>query len=312
MGTGIFFLIESIFYMCLLSVIFFSKKNYKSLEKKIYKNLILIICLELFFELALYFLVPFYNKYDICIYVAKIYCIFVILWIKKFCEYISVIALEKVKYKYIKHLLNAIIFLIIILISSNKIYFYNLDNKIYTFGKSVNSLYLGCFIYFCIAIFLLLTSLNKIKDKKMVPLLFFLIIGGISAVIQYFYPYLLLAVQVHAFITFLMYFTIENPDMKLLEELSINKNLLQHSNEEKSNLLFKLTQDVKLPIENICNTSKDMLNMKKVVDLKNNSKLINDDANKVRFIINNVLNINDIDYNKIKVFNDTYDINIKN
>ena len=309
MGTGIFFLIESIFYMCLLSVIFFSKKNYKDIEKKIYKNLIIIICLELFFELALYFLAPFYNKYDICIYVAKIYCMLVILWIKKFCEYISVISLNGKILKYVKYLLTLIVLITITLITVNKIYFYNYENKIYTYGKSVNSLYLGCFIYFCIAMFFLLSNLKKLKDKKMLPLLFFLIIGGISAIIQYFYPYLLLAVQVHAFITFLMYFTIENPDMKLLEELAVNKNLLQHSNEEKSNLLFKLTQDVKLPIENICKTSKDMLNMKKVIDLKNNSKLINDDANRVRFIINNVLDINDIDYNKIKVFNDTYDIN---
>ena len=309
MGTGIFFLIESIFYMCLLSVIFFSKKNYKDIEKKIYKNLIIIICLELFFELALYFLAPFYNKYDICIYVAKIYCILVILWIKKFCEYISVISLNGKILKYVKYLLTLIVLITITLITVNKIYFYNYENKIYTYGKSVNSLYLGCFIYFFIAMFFLLSNLKKLKDKKMLPLLFFLIIGGVSAIIQYFYPYLLLAVQVHAFITFLMYFTIENPDMKLLEELAVNKNLLQHSNEEKSNLLFKLTQDVKLPVENICNTSKDMLNMKKVIDLKNNSKLINDDANRVRFIINNVLNINDIDYNKIKVFNDIYDIN---
>ena len=309
MGTGIFFLIESIFYMCLLSVIFFSKKNYKDIEKKIYKNLIIIICLELFFELALYFLTPFYNKYDICIYVAKIYCMLVILWIKKFCEYISVISLNGKILKYVKYLLTLIVLITITLITVNKIYFYNYENKIYTYGKSVNSLYLGCFIYFFIAMFFLLSNLKKLKDKKMLPLLFFLIIGGISAIIQYFYPYLLLAVQVHAFITFLMYFTIENPDMKLLEELAVNKNLLQHSNEEKSNLLFKLTQDVKLPIENICKTSKDMLNMKKVIDLKNNSKLINDDANRVRFIINNVLDINDIDFNKIKVFDDTYDIN---
>lgn len=309
MGTGIFFLIESIFYMCLLSVIFFSKKNYKDIEKKIYKNLIIIICLELFFELALYFLAPFYNKYDICIYVAKIYCMLVILWIKKFCEYISIISLNGKILKYVKYLLTLIVLITITLITVNKIYFYNYENKIYTYGKSVNSLYLGCFIYFFIAMFFLLSNLKKLKDKKMLPLLFFLIIGGISAIIQYFYPYLLLAVQVHAFITFLMYFTIENPDMKLLEELAVNKNLLQHSNEEKSNLLFKLTQDVKLPIENICNTSKDMLNMKKVIDLKNNSKLINDDANRVRFIINNVLDINDIDFNKIKVFDDTYDIN---
>ena len=309
MGTGIFFLIESIFYMCLLSVIFFSKKNYKDIEKKIYKNLIIIICLELFFELALYFLAPFYNKYDICIYVAKIYCMLVILWIKKFCEYISVISLNGKILKYVKYLLTLIVLITITLITVNKIYFYNYENKIYTYGKSVNSLYLGCFIYFFIAMFFLLSNLKKLKDKKMLPLLFFLIIGGISAIIQYFYPYLLLAVQVHAFITFLMYFTIENPDMKLLEELTINKNLLQHSNEEKSNLLFKLTQDVKLPIENICKTSKDMLSMRKVIDLKNNSKLINDDANRVRFIINNVLDINDIDFNKIKVFDDTYDIN---
>ena len=309
MGTGIFFLIESIFYMCLLSVIFFSKKNYKDIEKKIYKNLIIIICLELFFELASYFLVPFYNKYDICIYVAKIYCMLVILWIKNFCEYISIISLNGKILKYVKYLLTLIVLITITLITVNKIYFYNYENKIYTYGKSVNSLYLGCFIYFFIAMFFLLSNLKKLKDKKMLPLLFFLIIGGISAIIQYFYPYLLLAVQVHAFITFLMYFTIENPDMKLLEELAVNKNLLQHSNEEKSNLLFKLTQDVKLPIENICKTSKDMLNMKKVIDLKNNSKSINDDANRVRFIINNVLDINDIDFNKIKVFDDTYDIN---
>ena len=53
MGTGIFFLLEAIFYMVLLMIIYFNKPRFKNKENKMYSFLIIVAILELLTELSL-------------------------------------------------------------------------------------------------------------------------------------------------------------------------------------------------------------------------------------------------------------------
>ncbi len=46
-------------------------------------------------------------------------------------------------------------------------------------------------------------------------------------------PELLLATTMDTFITVIMYFTIENPDKKLLEEIHMSKKIADAANEDK-------------------------------------------------------------------------------
>ena len=291
----------------LLNLVFNFKSNIGSLETKIYSKMLITNLIDSLLVSIIIFwgyignynmnIIKILNKIDFVMY---------LLWISNFFIYNYNIKFTNEKVLKLVKLFNVIVVIIIFI---TKVVPYNNDGIMFVTGISSNILYIVILLYLVSSMYVFIRYIKHFY-KKTIPLLVLIAIIIFALVIRKNNPELIVMPAVLSVMNLIMYFTIENPDMKLLEELALNKNLLQHSNEEKSNLLFKLTQDVKLPVENICNNSKDMLNMKKVNDLKNSSKLINDDANRVRFIINDVLNINDIDYNKIKVFNDTYDINI--
>ncbi len=291
----------------LLNLVFNFKSNIGSLETKIYSKMLITNLIDSLLVSIIIFwgyignynmnIIKILNKIDFVMY---------LLWISNFFIYNYNIKFTNEKVLKLVKLFNVIVVIIIFI---TKVVPYNNDGIMFVTGISSNILYIVILLYLVSSMYVFIRYIKHFY-KKTIPLLVLIAIIIFALVIRKNNPELIVMPAVLSVMNLIMYFTIENPDMKLLEELALNKNLLQHSNEEKSNLLFKLTQDVKLPVENICNNSKDMLNMKKINDLKNSSKLINDDANRVRFIINDVLNINDIDYNKIKVFNDTYDINI--
>ncbi len=317
MSGTIFMSVASLGYIIMLMIVVFKKHWNNTSENKIFVKLIMISFMSLISEIYITML-PANINFKPFVISMKIYLLFLILWVSKFMEYVFIITRNNKnrvkidyakKYKKIRYIFTICTLLIMFLSYKLPIYFFNENGMKYSYGPSVNVVFILTGFYSLVMWFYIIKNFKHLKEKEYLPIIVLVLLLLATVVVQKINPSFLIANTSFAMITVLMYFTIENPDMKLLEELAVNKNLLQHSNEEKSNLLFKLTQDVKLPVENICNTSKDMLNMKKVIDLKNNSKLINDDANRVRFIINNVLNINDIDYNKIKVFNDTYDIN---
>ena len=302
--------ISGLVYIILVAIVFFKRKKFKSLETHIYGYLIIMTTLELICGISGVFTIKYMvNNPTLNKIVNLLYLIFLDGWILLFCFYVISLS-ENIKNKpKIKKYFKLIYLLVTIIIFCLPINFINKNNIIYSYGKGVNFAYALAILCIIIILYCSVKNINKLWNKKYIPMFLFLFLGTVALVLQIINPKLFLVSPLEVLVTITMFFTIENPDVNLVNEINKNKNLLQHSNEEKSNLLFKLTQDVKLPIENICKTSKDMLNMKKVIDLKNNSKLINDNANRVRFIINNVLDINDIDYNKIKVFNDTYDIN---
>ena len=296
----------SLIIATLLNLVFNFKSNIGTIETKIYSKMLVFNLIDSLLVSIIIFwgyignynmnVIKILNKVDFVMYLLWISCFFIYNYNIKFNN-------EK-----ILKLIKKINILIILIIFATKVTPYNNNGIMFVSGTSSNVLYVAILLYLIASIYIFVRHIKHFY-KKTIPLLVLITIIIFALIVRKSNPALIIMPAILSIMNLIMYFTIENPDMKLLEELAVNKNLLQHSNEEKSNLLFKLTQDVKLPIENICSTSKDMLNMKKVIDLKNGSKLINDDANRVRFIINNVLNINDIDYNKIKVFNDTYDIN---
>ncbi|UKI27910.1 MAG: hypothetical protein L6V91_05060 [Bacilli bacterium] len=80
-------------------------------------------------------------------------------------------------------------------------------------------------------------------------------------------PGLLLATPIHAFITFLMYFTIENPDVKMIEEYHKAKEISDNANEDKTMFLYNMTNDIRLITKDI-NISTD-----KIIDEMSNKKL---------------------------------------
>ena len=320
MYTGVFFLMEAIAYSILLIIIYFKKKIFNSKENKVYSLLVIISFIELILELILDYVGPLYHKIPtISFFVAKLYCAFIELWITLLLCYVMYVLINiKKKEKYLIITRYTFIALGIIFATLNFILPLNFmydGNIAYTYGPSVNIVYISAGLYSITGIIFLLINSKNIKDKRFYPILLFLILGGIGSLIQYKNPGLLLAVPIHSFITFLMYFTIENPDTEMLEEVHKAKVISDNANEEKTMFLYNITNEIRGITKDINYEADNILNEtdNKKVDLN----IVNDSAREIKgntakftTMTNEILDISQVDASNIKIYNEKYSIKL--
>ena len=320
MYTGIYFLIEAIVYSMLLMTVYFRKKVFKSKENKVYSILVVVSFFELIVELILDFVGPMYKEIpNVSYFVARLFSFGVELWITILLCYVLFVCLSiKKKERYIPVVRNIAVVLMIVFTTLNFILPLNFkyDGYIaYTYGPSVNIIYLSAFLYSFIGIIALIRNIKNIKDKRFFPILIFLIVGGIASYIQYMNPRLLLATPIHAFITFLMYFTIENPDVKMIEEYHKAKEISDNANEDKTMFLYNMTNDIRLITKDInYNTDaaiNEMSNKKVDKDLVNDYlRAIKENTARFTTMTNEILDVDSIDSASIKVYDDKYNIKL--
>ena len=320
MYTGIYFLIEAIVYSMLLMTVYFRKKVFKSKENKVYSILVVVSFFELIVELILDFVGPMYKEIpNVSYFVARLFSFGVELWITILLCYVLFVCLSiKKKERYIPVVRNIAVVLMIVFTTLNFILPLNFkyDGYIaYTYGPSVNIIYLSAFLYSFVGIIALIRNIKNIKDKRFFPILIFLIVGGSASYIQYRNPGLLLATPIHAFITFLMYFTIENPDVKMIEEYHKAKEISDNANEDKTMFLYNMTNDIRLITKDInYNTDaaiNEMSNKKVDKDLVNDYlRAIKENTARFTTMTNEILDVDSIDSASIKVYDDKYNIKL--
>ena len=321
MIIGISVISCSLIYSIMLFILYFSKQRIKNMENRIYSVLVVINVLGLVLELlCCYF--TYANGHSVlesfmCVLCNKLFVVYMITWISIFTFYIFYISFsnrEKIKkdlekpqskIKKIVFVLYAILAITTVFLPIDYIYD---GTYVYSEGPAVNLAVLcaGIFVIFDILCFVL--NRKFINPKQYIPLviLILLMIGVIA--IRLMNPGIVLINSTFAFVTLLMYHTIENPDMQLIGELYENKKLIEKSNEDTSKFLFRITQDLKAPVKEIIETSSEMKSMKSKEDLIEASTHINNQGNQVDYLINRALNISTMDTSNIKIFENKYNV----
>lgn len=311
MGTGIYFTIEAYVYIFLLIVVYFNKKNFKNIENHVYEILIFITFLELTVEIILDFVGPLYLTIPkISYFFAKLYCLLLIIWNCHICMYVIIISLkmkEKDKYiKYVRPLLLATCTIFLVLCTILPIKFLYRTNIAYTYGKSVNTVYLSGVFYIVLGTIFFLWNYKKIKDRRFIPMIVLITFGSICSFIQFKNPELLLTTSVHTFITFLMYFTIENPDLIMIEELTKAKTISEKTNDEKSKFLFEVTNDIEDKLDKVNNLYSEMNSLNPSKEMQNDLTKLKNIIDISRVTIKKTIDVSEIDARKLKILNNKY------
>ena len=144
-------------------------------------------------------------------------------------------------------------------------------------GPAVSVLYI-CFVVLCIYMcYFLFRNQNKISFFKRIPLFLFLIFLSLISLYQLFNADFNDLTFLFAFCIIGIYFTIENPDISLMEELEVaNKNAIE-ADKEKTEFLSRMSHEIRTPINSIMGFSEAILNEKELTldILKEDSKNIN-------------------------------------
>ncbi len=310
----IFFTIVSLFYSILLMIAFFSKKRINLKENNIYAKLIIVnfigIILEIFCTIFAGYIENHLLFYTI---LNKLFLLYLITWNTIFTLYVFYVTLINDNKPSKK--LNKIFISIYILFSLITIILplqFKVENGyvMYSYGPAVNIVYIFIILVITSMIICILKNNKKIKSKKYLPLYIFIFLGSVTGFIQINYPELLLATFMETFITVIMYFTIENPDKKLLEEIHLSKKRADAANEDKSMLIYNMMNDVKTVAGEINKSSEIILNSNNLEEDKYYAREIISSNNKLYSMANNIYNIDVIDNINIKTVNNKYNIKL--
>lgn len=314
------FTIYSLFYSLLINIVYFSSKRLRSIENKIFEKIMLTNFVGVLLAIGSYFTIKNIDRFELLnTFVSKGYIVYLLTWLTLFSVYIFVISIKdgKDKKSEVNKIINLfgilyLIFLIIIIIKP--LYYHNINGAIYSYGPSANVMYIVSIVYITVWLIRLSTNIKRIRDKKYLPIFAFMGLGLVVMIIQKQHPELLLMTSMETFIVFLMYHTIENPDMQIIEEVHRAKEISDNANEEKSMFLYNMTneirgitKDIDYSVDNILeevdNKKVDVLN------IGNSAREIKNNTAKFTTMTNEILDISQMDSN-IKIYNDKYNVKI--
>ena len=302
-----------------MGIIFISKKRLKQVEDELYKYFLLDNIFVSGSGLLLGLLVSFdfnYQEFMIVI-VNKIYLISLLLWITMLTFYIFYVSFkEKINTKKMILFLTRIILILTLLIFvlPIKININPVNKAATSTGIGVALTYALVAIGFIIQIVCLFVNYKNIKNKKYIPLYLLILIGSIVLIIQIINPGLNYIINPSLiFISFIMFFTIENPDTKMLDEVHKAKEISDSANEEKALFLYNMTNEIRDITKDIDYDANAILNEtdNKNVNIDNISDSARDiKASTAKFttMTNEILDISSIDSANIKIYNEKYNI----
>lgn len=303
MSSGLFFPITGLFFSILLNVVYFTKKRIDNFENHLYKYMVITNLIALIFE---FFCTYFsYNYHSILsLIVLKIYLLLLLSWITVLTIYMMYIARGK---SYFKEM--GIVFGILsVLVCFLPIHFTVASYGPSVYGASVNVIYFMSAFFGIVWLISVLTNISSLHNKKCIPIMIYCILGLTVAVIQYLTPGLLLITPMETFVTFLMYFTIENPDVKMIEQLNIAKSQAERANQAKSDFLSNMSHEIRTPLNAIVGFSQALQEENLPPQAQDEVKDIVMASETLLDIVNGILDISKIEANKLEIVSMEYSL----
>lgn len=290
-----------------LLVIYFSKKRVHLFENSIYILMIFSILMDSALVSLLFY--NYYTNYNVSLVslLNKLDYVFLIIWSSSLMLYIFVITYkERKRFKrLLKKVSTSVIVLDIIMfvvVFNSKIDLIIKDSIHQTAqGEAVILSIIFCLFYILVSLLIVLFNLKKINIKHL-PVFVIIFTAILIAIFFSVNPYLIIISIGLTIDNFIMYFTIENPDIKLINELELAKDNLENANLVKSEFLRSMSHEIRTPMnqiigcasviemeDNLSEESKDVLN-----DLVNSTNSLLD-------VCNGIINVSQIESGNVDI-----------
>ena len=275
-------------------------------ENKIYFNMISDAFVLTFFCLIAVYLIYINYNTNIILLANRIECIAIVNYFANLLSYVSYLTkIDNKKNKKILNIIN-IILTLLVLFMPLELKVTNDLNYMVTVGPAIVVTSIAAALAL-ICIFYISLKYKKQLEGKLVPivclLIFFLIVLITRSIVPEF-----ICLEFFANIALLlMMFTIENPDLKMIQELEEAKTRADNANKAKSDFLSSMSHEIRTPLNAIVGLSEDMKDRDVCPDImKEDLNDIIDASHTLLEIVGNIMDINKIESEKMEIVEVSY------
>ena len=315
---NVLFLFEGLLFSVLLLVIFKSKKRILSKENDFFHILAVETVITFTIETLLQISIRTIGGQTVPSFIlARLYLLgifYYFCFFSMYTYYISSIKMiedeevSKKKYKIAQQVLFGFIVVGTLLLLLLPMKIMDEGEQIYSYGLSTDFLktILGIGLVFWLV--LLIKNRASIVKKQYAPIYTIMVFLIINVILQSTNPSVLIASFAMGFTLYIMFFTIENPDVKMLEEMTVLKEQADKANSAKSDFLSNMSHEIRTPLNAIVGFSETL----KDEDIPESARESVDDiimaSNNLLDIVNGILDISKIEANKLEIIDKEYDI----
>ena len=325
--TYIGFPFSALIFMIIFLCLHYSKKRINLFENKVVISMIILNIIGLLLELGCYLVMAFLKIQDtfMGMFILKSYIAYIPIFNWVLTGYLFVLTNKNygnkdynMKTYFTKIML---IFLPIPLIIIGITYiaplqYVSKSPKFYTYGACTNAIFYSFCLLFPIWICRCVYSTLKNKKRKEINTrIYLLLVGAIvvasaGGLTQFVDRSILILTTAHSIMLTLIYFTIENPDLKMLKQMEFAKLQAEKANNAKSDFLSSMSHEIRTPLNAIVGFSEDIQTHKDEVSpvVLEDADYIMEASKTLLEIVGNILDINKIEANKMEIVEVKYNL----
>lgn len=308
----------STIFLVMLIIEYFSKERAEISENKMFNRILILAFLQASLDMVIQLICSTHtiteistNLYDLINIFHKVFAIMYIVIAGSHLTYIMMISYDKVKNNIKKY--NTFFYIMYGILAVAVLFFTNseviaqTDNYYTIRGWTIHIAFIVTFICSFISMIIGFNKL-KTKDIRYISVLLNVLAYFTCTTLVLTIPGMQLYSTYLAFICYVMYFTIENPDIHMIEQINAAKDQAEKANKAKTDFLSNMSHEIRTPLNVIVGLSEDIGEYQNELPerVAEDSKDIISASHTLLEIVGNILDITKIESSKMEIVESPY------